>query len=549
MSASCHGRRPKAAARDLRLRGAAVFLTLPALLAGCSEGIADAAAWGVVLVVALSAVAAAYLLGATRSRVASQVALRAARAEALQHAQLEEGMPWQTDTLHQLSSWCSSGEIAAAQGLFADPALRARLQARRSFTEQRVVFGLAFEGSCSWLLRGVPRHDDLGVFCGFAGIAQPLQATDEQQARAAAMQTLLTLQPGPALLALDSGNGWVLQQCNDVARAAWPQLTPGQALPAALGLLPQAVALAFADTRLTPSPSPSPASAQPAAVDIDGWQLQPCEGLPSGWRGLVVVQRALPAIASEGAAAPAAAEAAEAAARPAAEAESENASFSFTLSHDLRAPIRVVEGFTRIVKEDYGRLLDRVGNDHLDRVLSAAARMNLMIDALLTLARLSSQPLARQPVNLSQLAAFVVDDLRRAAPEREVEVEIEPGLSTQGDPTLLRLVLENLLGNAWKYTGRTAQARLSLGMVSNAAAGGAAGARPTYVMRDNGAGFDMRSSERLFGLFQRLHSASEFPGHGVGLASVRRIVRRHGGEIWAEAEPGRGAAFYFTLAA
>jgi signal transduction histidine kinase len=257
----------------------------------------------------------------------------------------------------------------------------------------------------------------------------------------------------------------------------------------------------------------------------------------------------LPAIASEGAAAPAAAEAAEAAARPAAEAESENASFSFTLSHDLRAPIRVVEGFTRIVKEDYGRLLDRVGNDHLDRVLSAAARMNLMIDALLTLARLSSQPLARQPVNLSQLAAFVVDDLRRAAPEREVEVEIEPGLSTQGDPTLLRLVLENLLGNAWKYTGRTAQARLSLGMVSNAAAGGAAGARPTYVMRDNGAGFDMRSSERLFGLFQRLHSASEFPGHGVGLASVRRIVRRHGGEIWAEAEPGRGAAFYFTLAA
>jgi len=568
MPASCHGRRPKAAARDRRQRAAAVFLPLPALLAGCSDGIADAAAWGVVLLGALSAVAAAYLLGATRSRVAGQMALRAARAEALQQAQLQEGTPWQTDTLHQLISWCGSTETAAAQRMFADPAVRAQLQARRGFTEQRVVLGLAFESSGSWLLRGVPRHDDLGLFCGFTGIARPLQATDEQQTRAAALHTLLTLHQGPALLALDTGNGWEVQQCNDAARAVWPQLTPGQALPAALGLLPQAVALAFADTRLTHPPSPSPslssasasasASASPAAVDIDGWQLQPCEGLPAGWRGLVVVQRALPAIASHGAAAPAAA---EAAAGVAAEAESENASFSFTLSHDLRAPIRVVEGFTRIVKEDYGRLLDRVGNDHLDRVLSAAARMNLMIDALLTLARLSSQPLARQPVNLSQLAAFVVDDLRRTAPEREVEVEIEPGLSTQGDPTLLRLVLENLLGNAWKYTGRTAQARLYLGVMSNgvqnggpnagpsAAPGAASGASPTYVMRDNGAGFDMRSSERLFGLFQRLHSASEFPGHGVGLASVRRIVRRHGGDIWAEAEPGRGAAFYFTLAA
>ncbi|MDE2277108.1 MAG: hypothetical protein KGK09_12515, partial [Burkholderiales bacterium] len=221
---------------------------------------------------------------------------------------------------------------------------------------------------------------------------------------------------------------------------------------------------------------------------------------------------------------------------------SDNDSFSFTVSHDLRAPIRVVEGFTRIVKEDYGRLLDRVANDHLDRVLGAAARMNLMIDALLTLARLSSQPLAHQPVNLSQLAAYVVDDLRRSAPEREAEFDIEPGLSAQGDPTLLRLVLENLLGNAWKYSGRCARAQISLRSVPHA--GGRA-----LVVRDNGAGFDMRSAERLFGLFQRLHSASEFPGHGVGLASVRRIVSRHGGQIWAEAEPGRGAAFYFTLAA
>ena len=215
-------------------------------------------------------------------------------------------------------------------------------------------------------------------------------------------------------------------------------------------------------------------------------------------------------------------------------------SFSFTVSHDLKAPIRVVEGFTRIVKEDYGQLLDRVGNDHLDRVLGAAARMNLMIDALLTLARLSKQPLARQPVNLSQIAHYVVDELRRGQPDRNVGVDIEEGLQAEGDPTLLRLVLENLLGNAWKYSERNPQAQLSLRSVPH-------GAGRAFVVRDNGAGFDMRSAERLFGLFQRLHSASEFPGHGVGLASVRRIVRRHGGDIWAEAEPARGAAFTFTL--
>ena len=246
-------------------------------------------------------------------------------------------------------------------------------------------------------------------------------------------------------------------------------------------------------------------------------------------QGLLLVQSA-PAAATAAAAPPAVQD------HPASESEA----FSFTVSHDLRAPIRVVEGFTRIVKEDYGRLLDRVGNDHLDRVLSAAARMNLMIDALLTMARLSTQPLARQAVNISQLAGWVVDDLRRSAPERSVEVAIEPGLAAQGDPTLLRQVLENLLGNAWKYSARRDRARISLRRVLQ-------DGRAVFEVRDNGAGFDMRSAERLFGLFQRLHSASDFPGHGVGLASVQRIVRRHGGEIWAEAEPGRGAAFYFTL--
>ena len=218
--------------------------------------------------------------------------------------------------------------------------------------------------------------------------------------------------------------------------------------------------------------------------------------------------------------------------RPAPTPGAESDSFSYTVSHDLRAPIRVVEGFTKIVKEDYGRLLDRVGNDHLDRVLGAAARMNNMIDALLALSKLSSQPLVRQGVNLSQLAAYVADDLRRQSPGRQVGIEIEPDMQIEGDPTLLRVVVENLLGNAWKYTGKCEQAQIWFER----------GPGPdSFVIRDNGAGFDMRFADRLFGVFQRLHSANDFPGTGIGLASVRRIVspprRRHLGR--GSAEPGR----------
>jgi signal transduction histidine kinase len=221
-------------------------------------------------------------------------------------------------------------------------------------------------------------------------------------------------------------------------------------------------------------------------------------------------------------------------------AASEASSFMYTVSHDLRAPIRVVEGFTRIVKEDYGHLLDRVGVDHLDRVLSAAARMNSMIDALLALSRLSQQPLSCQPVDLSQLARYVLEDLQRAQPERRVQVEVQPDLAAHGDPTLLRMALENLLGNAWKYTSRTTDAQIRF-------EGGLHQGMPMYRVIDNGAGFDMRFADRLFGVFQRLHGASEFPGTGVGLASVRRIVQRHGGQIWAESVLGQGSTFSFTL--
>lgn len=218
----------------------------------------------------------------------------------------------------------------------------------------------------------------------------------------------------------------------------------------------------------------------------------------------------------------------------------EHESFSYTVSHDLRAPLRVVEGFVRILKEDYGARLDRVGNDHLDRVMSAAARMNSMIDALLSLSQLSTRPLARQPVNLSQQACYVMEELRRSAPQRELTLDIEPDLTVQGDPTLLRMVLENLLGNAWKYSAKVDCAEIRFGCVEQ-------GGRRAFVVSDNGAGFDMRFAERLFGVFQRLHSASDFQGTGVGLALVRRIIRRHGGDIWAESAVGEGARFYFTL--
>ncbi len=222
------------------------------------------------------------------------------------------------------------------------------------------------------------------------------------------------------------------------------------------------------------------------------------------------------------------------------ESAADHESFIYSVSHDLRAPIRVVEGFARILKEDYGRALDRIGNDHTERILAAAARMNSMIDALLALSRLQSQPLKRQPVDMSQLATWIVEDLRRETPDRQTEVSIEPGLVIQGDPTLIRNAVENLIGNAWKYSGRNPQARIAMRRELR-------DGQAVYVVEDNGAGFDMRFADRLFGVFQRLHSAKDFTGTGVGLASVRRILRRHGGDIWAESEVGKGARFYFTV--
>ena len=223
-------------------------------------------------------------------------------------------------------------------------------------------------------------------------------------------------------------------------------------------------------------------------------------------------------------------------------AEDDRAAIVYTVSHDLRAPIRVIEGFTRIVREDYGHLLDRVGNDHLERIMGAATRMNGMIDALLALSRLSTQPLQSVEVDLSAMARQVIEELRQQSPERQVEVQIAEGLRASGDPALLRIVLDNLIGNAWKYSSRRENARIEFGRARDPAQ-----EREAFFVRDNGAGFDMRFASRLFGAFQRLHGATEFAGTGVGLASVRRILRRHGGDIRAEAAVNQGATFWFTL--
>lgn len=227
---------------------------------------------------------------------------------------------------------------------------------------------------------------------------------------------------------------------------------------------------------------------------------------------------------------------------PETSAEDDRAAIVYTVSHDLRAPIRVIEGFTRIVREDYGHLLDRVGNDHLERIMGAATRMNGMIDALLALSRLSTQPLQSVEVDLSAMARQVIEELRQQSPERQVEVQIAEGLRASGDPALLRIVLDNLIGNAWKYSSRRENARIEFGRARDPAQ-----EREAFFVRDNGAGFDMRFASRLFGAFQRLHGATEFAGTGVGLASVRRILRRHGGDIRAEAAVNQGATFWFTL--
>jgi signal transduction histidine kinase len=214
--------------------------------------------------------------------------------------------------------------------------------------------------------------------------------------------------------------------------------------------------------------------------------------------------------------------------------------FSYSVSHDLRTPLRSIDGFSQALEEDYGEQLDAVGHDYLNRVRRAAQRMGLLIDDLLRLARVTRAEMHRIPVDLSAMAQDVIADLHRHRGYSAAPFQVQAGLVAYGDPTLLRIVLENLLDNASKYSSKIANPLIEVGSNQD-------GGRTFFFVRDNGAGFDMTYVGKLFGAFQRLHRAEEFPGTGVGLATVKRIVHRHGGEIWAEGEPDQGAIFRFTL--
>jgi len=463
--------------------------------------------------------------------------LREARLGQQQLLQLVDAWVWQSDVDHQITLWrpphnapasawardmppgtqiCDRFELLA--DLPSPGAFRARLDSQAALADLRVRRTDAGPDT-PWRLQAVPQFDGNGRFSGYLGSATPL-GDDEQRRFDQAVLGCLWHEPGTVAIALKprADGAWSIAALSDDAarllntdansarNGDWAQLC--QALPAPLAN--QLATLAPGQTR----------EAAPWTLQLHALG----QGEQSAAAGrLLLLRQSLPAVAEDTVSA------------------SDHESFTYTISHDLRAPIRVVDGFTRILKEDYGRFLDRIGNDHLDRVLAAAARMNSMIDALLALSRLQSQPLQRKPVDLSQLAGFIMEDLRRESPERASEVQIEAGIIVNGDPTLLRIAMDNLMGNAWKYSGQCAVTHIEFRSEQQ-------DGRTVLVVADHGAGFDMRFADRLFGVFQRLHSPKDFQGTGVGLASVRRILRRHGGDIWAESEVGQGARFYFTLA-
>ncbi|TNF57815.1 MAG: histidine kinase, partial [Burkholderiales bacterium] len=215
--------------------------------------------------------------------------------------------------------------------------------------------------------------------------------------------------------------------------------------------------------------------------------------------------------------------------------------FAYSVAHDLRTPLRSIHGFATVLEEEHAGTLGESGHQHLKRIQSAAGRMGRLITDLLSMSQLSRATLRVAPVNISDMAREITAELQRTAPQRRVVWQIEPGLRAEADPVLVRAVLQNLLGNAWKYTGQTADARISLTRESTR------DGMHTFCVRDNGAGFDMAYVAQLFQPFKRLHASDEFEGSGVGLATVRRIVERHGGSVSGEGAVGQGAVFRFSL--
>jgi signal transduction histidine kinase len=222
-------------------------------------------------------------------------------------------------------------------------------------------------------------------------------------------------------------------------------------------------------------------------------------------------------------------------------AASELEAFSYSVSHDLRAPLRSIAGFSQALVEDAGPSLPPDAQDDISRIVAAAKRMDHLINDLLALSMYTRSEMTRQAVDISDLARKIAGELADVSPTREVSVSVAPGMEAQGDPPLVRVALENLMTNAWKFTSRRERACIEVGQTTGD------GSAPVFYVRDNGVGFDLAYADKLFGPFQRLHDATQFPGTGIGLATVRRIVLRHGGRIWAESRPGEGACFFFTL--
>jgi len=222
------------------------------------------------------------------------------------------------------------------------------------------------------------------------------------------------------------------------------------------------------------------------------------------------------------------------------EANRELEAFSYSVSHDLRAPLRAIDGFTEILQEDYEHLLDKEGSHYIQRIRAGVRRMNELIGAMLQLSRISRQELDTVTVGIGKLARTIADNLQESDKQRDVEFIIDEDLYVAADIQLLRIVLDNLLANAWKYTAKVESAVIEFGMQREEK-------QDVFFLRDNGAGFDMAYADKLFAVFGRLHKEDDFEGSGVGLATVERIIRRHGGRVWAESKPGKGAVFFFTL--
>jgi signal transduction histidine kinase len=222
--------------------------------------------------------------------------------------------------------------------------------------------------------------------------------------------------------------------------------------------------------------------------------------------------------------------------------------FTYSASHDLRSPLNNILGFSQILIDEYTNQMDERGKRYLRNIRTSCLQMNQLINDLLGLASASRGPLNREQVDLSAMAQSIAARLRENEPERAVEVSIDPGVFVNADFRLLRLAMENLMGNAWKFSGGKQTAKIEFGILKSRAAE-QAGEKDlrVFFVRDNGAGFNMEYVDRLFQAFQRLHGSSEFPGTGIGLATVHRIIRRHGGSVWAEGAVGKGATFYFTL--